>query len=42
VGLAVVIASLIALRRLTPPGDLAEEAQGICLVAPFLVIAGER
>jgi hypothetical protein len=41
-GLAVVIASLIALRRLTSRRNLAKEAQGIRLVAPFLVRTGER
>ena len=33
---------LRALRRLTTRGDLAEEAQGIGLVAAFLVLAGKR
>ena len=41
-GLAVVIFSLIALRRLAPRRDLAQEAQGIRLVAAFLALTGER
>ena len=41
-GLAVVGFGLIALRRLAPRRNVAEEAQGIRLVAPFLVLTGER
>ena len=41
-GLAVVIFGLIAVRRLTPRRHVAEEAQGIRLVAAFLVRTGER
>jgi hypothetical protein len=33
--------SLLALQRIAPHGNLAEEAQGIGLMAPFLVLAGE-
>ena len=33
---------LFALRRLALRRNVAEEAQGIRLVAPFLVLAGER
>jgi hypothetical protein len=39
-GLAVVIFSLIALRMLAPRRNLAEEAQGIRLVATLLVGTG--
>ena len=38
----VVISGLIVLWRLTPRRDLAKEAQGIGLVAAFLVLAGKR
>ena len=41
-GLAVVGFGLVALRRLAPRRNVAEEAQGIRLVAPFLVRTGER
>ena len=41
-GLAVVGFGLLALRRLAPRRNLAEEAQGIRLVAAFLVLTGER
>ena len=33
---------LLEIRRLAPCCDLAEEAQGICLVAPFLGLTSER
>ena len=33
---------LVALRRLAPRRNVAEEAQGIGLIAPFLVLTGER
>jgi hypothetical protein len=39
-GLAEVIAGLIALRRFAPRRNLAKKAQGICLVAAFLVCTG--
>ena len=41
-GLAVVGFGLIALRRLAPRRNVAEEAQGIRLVTSFLVRTGER
>src|SRR5688572_17845212 len=41
-GLAVAGFSRLALRRLTPRPNLTEEAQGICLVAAFLVPTGEH
>src|SRR2546426_783585 len=41
-GLAVVLSGLIALRRLAPRRNLAKEAQGIGLVAAFLVLMGAR
>jgi hypothetical protein len=41
-GLAVVISGLHALWRLAPRRNVAEETQGIRLVAPFLVLTGER
>ena len=41
-GLLVVVFGRVALRRLTPRRNVAEEAQGIRLVAPFLVLMGER
>src|SRR5262249_54637672 len=41
-GLAVMGFGLRALRGLTTCGDVAEEAQGICLVAAFLVRTGKR
>jgi hypothetical protein len=41
-GLAVVIFDLSARRRLAPRRNLTEEAQGIGLVAVFLVLAGDR
>ena len=41
-GLAVVGFGLLALRGLAPRRNVAEEAQGIRLVAPFLVRTGER
>jgi hypothetical protein len=40
-GLAVTFSSLIAPRRLTLRRNIAEEAQGIRLVAAFLVFIGE-
>src|SRR5262245_57035108 len=40
--LAVVGFSLIALRKITPRRNVAEEAQGIRLVAAFLVLMGMR
>ena len=40
-GLPVVGFSLSALRRIAPRRNLAEEAQGIRLIAPFLVLTGE-
>jgi hypothetical protein len=41
-GLAVVGFGQRALRRLAPRRNVAEEAQGIRLVAPFLVRTGKR
>ena len=41
-GLAVEGFGLLDLRGVTLRSDLAEEAQGICLVAALLVLAGER
>jgi hypothetical protein len=41
-GLAVVGFGVLALWRLAPRGNLAEEAQGIRLGAPLLVRMGER
>ena len=41
-GLLVVGFGLLGLGGLAPRRDLAEEAQGICLVATFLVLTGER
>ena len=41
-GLAVVGFGLLDLRRLAPRRNVAEEAQGIRLVATFLVLTGER
>ena len=41
-GLAVVGFGLLALRRLAPRRNVAEEAQGIRLVATFLVLTGKR
>jgi len=38
----VVDCGLLALRRITPRGNLAEEAQSICQVAAFSVLTGER
>ena len=40
-GLAVVVFGLLDLRRLAPRGNVAEEAQGIACVAPFLVCTGQ-
>ena len=40
--LVIVVSSLIALRRIATCSDLAEKAQGIRLVAAFLVLLGER
>jgi hypothetical protein len=40
-GLAVVIAGLVALRRLVSRRNIAEEAQGIRLMAALLVRTGE-
>jgi hypothetical protein len=41
-GLAVLSFGLIAFRRLTLQRNLAEEAQGIRLVAAFVALTGER
>ena len=41
-GLPVMIFGQGSLRWLTPRRNLAEEAQGICLVATFLVLMGKR
>ena len=41
-GLVVVSFGLLALRGLAPRRNVAEEAQGIRLVAPFLVLTGVR
>jgi hypothetical protein len=41
-GLAVVVFSRLDLRGITPRRDLAEEAQGIRLVTPFLSLTGIR
>ena len=41
-GLAVVGFGWLDLRRLAPRRNVAEEAQGIRLVAAFLVLTGER
>jgi hypothetical protein len=40
--LAVMSGSLVEVRGGTMRGNLAEEAQGICLDTPFLVLAGRR
>ena len=40
--LVIAVSSLIALRRIATCSDLAEKAQGIRLVAAFLVLLGER
>jgi hypothetical protein len=41
-GLAVVIFGLITIRGLAPRRNIAEEAQGICLVVTLLVLTGQR
>ena len=41
-GLAVMGNSLVDVRGSAMRGDVAEEPQGICLVATFLVLTGER
>jgi hypothetical protein len=41
-GLAVIVFGLLARQRLAPRRNRAEEAQSICLVAPFLVRTGMR
>ena len=41
-GVPIVGLGLLDLRRLAPCGDVAEQAQGIRLVATFLVLTGER
>ena len=41
-GLAVVGCGLRTIRGLTPWRNIAEEAQGICLVAAFLMRTGKR
>jgi hypothetical protein len=41
-GVLVVSLSRLDVKRLAPCGDVAAQAQGIRLVAPFLVFAGKR
>ena len=41
-GLAGNSCRLLALRGIAPPGDLAEEAEGVCLVATSYMRTGER